>query len=68
MDNRNYSGPNTIGAPKESVPDWLDHTANSLEDQSAAKRGMAYPAPVKDAGPNAVGAVTNTWYPIPVLP
>jgi hypothetical protein len=52
VNNRNnYTGPNAAGAPKDLIPDWLDHTANERKDGTTRAE-----APDSDPGPGAVGA------------
>lgn len=53
FNDRYYSGPNCAGHPRESVPEWLDHTANNQDTAVAAE------APHGDPGPNAVGVVSE---------
>lgn len=56
MNNRNYTGPNAIGVPKDQVPDWLDHTANAIQNVTITDNT----APDQDPGPNAKGAEGTT--------
>ena len=52
MNDRNdYKGPNVAGAPKNVIPDWLDHTVNALKDGITRAD-----APNGDPGPGAAGA------------
>jgi hypothetical protein len=51
MNDRNdYKGPNAAGAPKNVIPDWLDHTANQRQDETRTEPADS------DPGPGAVGA------------
>lgn len=56
MNNRNYTGPNAAGVPKNQVPDWLDHTTSAKQNSA----NHDHVAPNADPGPNANGAVGQT--------
>jgi hypothetical protein len=58
MNYRCYTGPNAMGAPRSVIPDWLDHTANAIPDESIGGNTAAS----RDPGPAQPAAefVSNT--------